>query len=372
MINFRRLKKKFLATCAAAAIGFSLTFGAPATASASLAGDLIAVGINSAALSTQINAAVKHYNNTDAGRQELYGALTEKYGVNEDPTYNAMLDRIMANLAKGVSVVDKTVNDKPYKYFISNDETLNAGCAMGRVMMVNVGTFKLVHSEDEIAAIVGHEMGHGQKDHAAKGQKKYLQKYIIANVAGTAVGATIGGGALTSAITQIAFNHSVAHGDRKQETEADTLGMDYMFNTNYNPGACAAIMQKFVEMEKGNKRSSMEKFFNPSDHPDSDKRRDAYVKRLYEYSGKHVTAENGVVTIDKKNFIKVAAADNMSSAERSYFILGNLAVAYHNGLNKQEATVQNGIVMLGNQPIIQPAEGDEDAYTIAERLNSIK
>ncbi len=131
-------------------------------------------------------------------------------------------------------------------------------------------------------------------------------------------------------------------------------------------------MQKFVEMEKGQKRSAMEKFFNPSDHPDSDKRRDAYVQKLYEYSGKHVTAANGVVTINKKNFIKVAPSGNMSGAERSYFILGNLAVAYHKGLNKQEATVQNGIVMLGNQPIIEPAEGDEDAYTIAERLNAIK
>lgn len=372
MFKFRSLKRKFLAIASAAALSLSLTFGAPATASASLLEEAIMIGVQGAALSSQINSAIKHYNETDAGQQELYGAFRQKYGVNEDPTYNAMLDRIMANLTKGAAQVDPTVNDKPYKYFISNDETLNAGCGMGRVMMVNVGTFKLISSEDEIAAIVGHEMGHGQKDHAAKGQRKHLQKYIIANVAGAAVGSAIGGGALTSAITQIAFNHSVAHGDRKQETEADTLGLDYMLKTNYNPGACAAVMQKFVEMENGKKRSAMEKFFNPSDHPDSDKRRDAYAKKLYEYSGKHVSAANGVVTINKKTFITVAPADNMSGAERSYFVLGNLAVAYHNGLNKQEATVQNGVVMLGNQPIIKPAEGDEDAYTIAERLNAIK
>ena len=370
---FKRLKKKAVALMAAAAVGFSLTFGTPTVASASsLAGDLIAIGINSAALSSQINAQIKHLNETEAGQQELYGAFQQKYGVNTDPTYNAILDRVMANLTRAVTVTDPTIKEKPYKYFISNDETLNAGCGMGHVMMVNVGTFKMIHSEDELAAIIGHEMGHGQKDHAAKGQKKLLKKYIIANVAGTAAGATIGGGVLTSAITQIAFNHSVAHGDRKQETEADTLGFDYMLNTNYNPGACAAVMQKFVDMENGKKRSSIEKFFNPSDHPDSDKRRDAYVKKLYEYSGKHVTAENGVVTINKKNFIKVAPAGDMSSAERSYFILGNLAVAYHKGQNKQSATVQNGVVMLGNQPIIEPLAGDEDAYTIADRLNAIK
>ena len=368
----RKWKKKFLATCAAAAVSFSLTFGAPAVANASIAEDLIVIGINSAALSSQINASIKHFNETDAGQQELYGAFREKYGVNQDYAYNEMLDRIMANLTRGVAAVDPTIKEKPYKYFISNDESLNAGCAMGHVMMVNVGTFKIVSSEDEIAAIVGHEMGHGQKDHAAKGQKKVLKKYIMANVAGTAVGATIGGGALTSAITQIAFNHSVAHGGRKQETEADLLGFDYMLNTNYNPGACAAIMQKFVDMENGKKRSAMAKFFNPSDHPDSDKRRDAYVKKLYEYSGKHVTAVNGVVTVNKKTFIKVAPSATMSSAERSYFVLGNLAVAYHRGLNKNSATVENGTVMLGNQPIITPLDGDEDAQVIADRLNEIK
>ena len=369
-------KKKILATCAAAALSVSLTFGTPAKVEAVSAVDLIGAGIQITAeattLNAQINAGIKHYNETEEGSQELYQGFREKYGVNNDSYYNAMLDRIMANLTNGVAAIDPSIREKPYKYFISNDETLNAGCAMGHVMMVNIGTFRQITNEDEIAAIVGHEMGHGQKDHGAKGQKKYLKKYIMANVAGVAVGATIGGGALTAAMTQIAFTHSVAHGDRKQESEADTLGMDYMFNTNYNPGACAAIMQKFVEMKIGKKQSGLEKIFLPSDHPDSDKRRDAYVKKLFEYSGKHVTAKEGVVTVNKKTLMTVAPSSDMSSAERSYFIMGNLAVAYHKGQNKYDATVQNGTVMLGNQPIITPISGDEDAYTIAERLNSIK
>ena len=372
----KRFRKKILATVAASALTLSLTFGAPAQVEAANAADLIGAGIQIAgqatAMSAQVNKNIKHYNETEEGSQELYGSLQEKYGVNTDPTYNAMLDRIMANLTRGVAAVDPSINEKPYKYFVANQNSLNAACAMGHVMMVNAGTFRVLTNEDEIAAIVGHEMGHGQKDHVAKGQRKYIQKYITASVAGVAVGATVGGGALTSVLTGLAFNHSVAHGDRKLESEADTLGMDYMFHTNYNPGACAAVMQKFVEMSIGKKQSGMEKIFIPSDHPNSEKRRDDYVKKLFEYSGKHVTAKDGVVTVNKKTLITVAPSADMSSAERSYFVLGNLAVAYHKGLNKEAATVQNGIVMLGNQPIIQPIEGDEDAYTIAERLNAIK
>lgn len=368
-------KKKILSFVAAVVLSLSLVFGAAAKASASTAdliGAAIQIGMESAALSKQINASIKHFNETEAGRQELYQKLREKYGVCEDAEYNALLDRIMANLTKGAAAVDPTIKNKPYLYFVSNDENVNAACAMGHVMMVNVGTFKYITNEDELAAIVGHEIGHGQKDHAARGQKKELRKAVMASLAREAVGSTIGGGALTSLIAQAAFNQSVAHGSRKFESEADLCGLDYMLHTNYNPGACAAVMQKFHELEGGVKRSGIANFFNPNDHPESDKRRDVYAKKLFEYSGKHVSAKDGIITVNKKTLIKVAPSATMSGIERSYFVLGNLAVAYHKGLNKHSATVENGTVMLGSQPIITPLEGDESAQVIADRLNEIK
>ena len=377
MLKFRSLRKKFLASVTAAAVSVPLIFSTPAAVEAasskeSLIGSGIAIILQGAQAKAQIDKNIKYYDTTEEGRQELYKTFREKYGVNEEPEYNAQLERIMANLTKGVAVVDPTINSKPYLYFVSNQDSINAACSMGHVMMVNAGTFKKISNEDEIAAIVGHEMGHGQKNHVAQSNKKHLQKAITASIAGTAIGATVGGGALTSIITSVAFNHSVAHGDRKHETEADLLGFDYLTHTNYNPGACAAVMQKFVEMSIGSKQSGALAFFNPSDHPDSEKRRDAYVQKLYEYSKNHATAKNGIVTVNGKTFMKVAGTDDMSSAERSYFVLGNLAAAYHNGQNKHAATVEDGVVMLGRQPIVQPLEGDEDAQTLADRLNSIK
>ncbi len=374
-MKFRRLKKKILAMASAAALSISLTFGAPVASASTF--DLVTTGISIAVSASEakakIDAQIKHLDETEEGRQELYQSFRKKYGVSNNAEYNAMLDKIMANLTRGVAVIDPTINDKPYIYFVSNQDSINAACSMGHVMMVNAGTFEKITNEDEIAAIVGHEMGHGQKSHVAKGNKKRLQKAVTATVASTAVGATVGGGALTSIIANMALTHSVAHGDRKQESEADLLGFDYIINTNYNPGACAAIMQKFVELEASSKkRSSLEKFFIPSDHPDSDKRRDAYVKKLYEYSKNHVTAKDAVITVNKKTLITVAPSADMSGAERSYFILGYLAAAYHHGQDKNAATVQNGTVMLGNQPIITPVAGDDDAQTIADRLNAIK
>ncbi len=375
MFNFQGLKKKFLSVTTAVAVGATLMLSTPATVDAAkrdLVGAGIGILIGAAQAKAQIDANIKHYNESETGRQELYQDFRKKYGVNEDPTYNATLDRVMSNLTTGVARIDPSITKKPYLYFVAEQDSVNAACSMGHVMMVNAGTFKKITNEDEIAAIVAHELAHGQRDHVAKNNRKYLQKAVTASVVSAAIGSTVGNSAVTSLITNVALNQSVAHGDRKFETEADLVGFDYMIHTNYNPGACAAVMQKFVEMSNGAKKSAVMAFFNPSDHPDSDKRRDAYVKKLFEYSGKHVTAKDGVITINKKTFLKVAATADMSSAERSYFVLGNLAAAYHNGQNKSEATVQNGIVMLGNQPIIAPVDGDESAQEIADKLNAIK
>ena len=379
MLKFQSLRKKFWASVTAAALSVPLIFSAPAPVEAasskeSLIGSGIAIILQGAQAKAQIDKNIKYYDTTEEGRQELYNTFRNKYGVSEEPEYNAQLERIMRNLTKGVAAIDPTINSKPYLYFVANQDSINAACSMGHVMMVNAGTFKKITNEDEIAAIVGHEMGHGQKNHVAQSNKKHLQKAVTASIAGTAIGASIGGGgsSLTSIITSVALNHSIAHGDRKHETEADLLGFEYITHTNYNPGACAAVMQKFVELSIGDKQSGAMAFFNPSDHPDSEKRRDAYVQKLYEYSKNHATAKNGIVSVNGKTFMKVAASDDMSSAERSYFVLGNLAAAYHKGQNKHAATVENGVVMLGNQPIVAPLEGDEAAQTLADRLNSIK
>ena len=363
-------KKKLLSAVTALTFGASVLVGTPTVhaSGAGLIGGIAGTLIKGAAMRSEVRKIIKQYNETPEGQAALYNGFREKVGVDDNIEYNEKLDRIMANLTKGVAAVDPTINDKPYKYFVAAQDELNAACAMAHVMMVNRGTFKALPNEDEIAAIVGHEMGHGQKNHSVKTLEKQVNQQITAGLLGSA----LGGGAITSLLTNIALNHTDAHKSKKFETEADSLSMDYLVNTPYNLGATAAVMQRFVDLSIGKERSRAEAFFKPSDHPDSARRRDACAKKLFEYSGKHASAKDGTVTVNKKTFMKPAAAENMSGAERSYFVLGNLARAYHDGQDKHEATVQNGTVMLGSQAIVTPADGDEDAQVLADRLNSIK
>ena len=85
-----------------------------------------------------------------------------------------------------------------------------------------------------------------------------------------------------------------------------------------------------------------------------------------------MTNSDGIVKVNTKVFTTPAAVGGMSSRERSYFVMGNLAAAYHNGQNKQEVTVDGNTVRMGNQPIMTCASGDEPADTLAQRLRQIK
>lgn len=124
-------------------------------------------------------------------------------------------------------------------------------------------------------------------------------------------------------------------------------------------------------MDKSKSRpSDFQQFL--SDHPANDDRRDAYAKLLNQYSGGHVTNKDGLIKVNTKDFCTPAAHGDMSAKERAYFVMGNLAAAYHNGHNKADAYADGNTVMLGQQPIITCNNNDESASVLAERLNKIK
>ena len=348
-MQLKRISKKLASLAVAGAIAFSV-IPAPA-AHADILGTIIGAGVQYAALNQEINRI------DNEGRDELFQKMQEQYGVNDDPYLNARLDSIMGNLTAAIAQVDPTINEKPYNYFINNDTSFNAFCTLGHNISVNTGMFNMVANDDEVAVVLGHEMGHGQNKHVQKG----IRDAMIAQV-GAAI--LTNGSALGQLAAQVAGN---VHMPRAKEREADKMAFQYITHSSYNPGACAAIWQRVME------RSTSGGSFL-SDHPDHKDRRDTYAKSLTEYSGGKVKidADAAMVKVNGKDFVTPAPADDMSSHERAYFVMGNLATAYHNGHNAGEAWADGNILMLGDQPIMEAVAGDPSASEMAARLNAIK
>ena len=346
----RKLCNKLAAVAVAGTVVFSAC--PMPTAHADLLGTVIGAGLQYAALNQQLS----YYDNE--GRDELFQQMQQQYGVNDDPYLNERLDSIMESLSGAIAKVDPTITEKPYNYFVNQDKSFNAFCTLGHNISVNTGMFDMVANDDEIAVVLGHEMGHGQKKHVQKGMRDTL----IAQV-GAAV--LTNGSALGSIIAGVVGN---VHMPRAKEREADKLAFEYLTHSNYNPGACAAIWQRVMEKSPNSGSSFL------SDHPDHKDRRDTYAKSLTEYSGGHVKIETdaALIKVNGKDFVTPAPANDMSSQERAYFVMGNLSTAYHNGYNASEAWADGDVLMLGVQPIMEAVAGDPSASEMAARLNAIK
>lgn len=360
--------KKFNAVFLAAMLSFgTVTVVTPPKAEAF---DWFSVAARAVVASQQKAAIVESLEYYDGeGRDKLMEELKDQNGINYDPTANAMLERIMTNMSAGIAKSDATIIEKPYRYFVNNDKSFNAFCALGHNVSVNIGAFEFVnYNEEMLAAIIAHEMVHGQKNHSLNGAKKKLSVDVVL----ASVGGELGVGSIIAA--NVVAAHAKNSGiTKKNEWEADNISFEYMANAGYNVGACAAVWQQVLEQQ--NHRSNiLQDILAPSTHPSPDDRRDNFAKKMYEYSNKKVKVDEktGAILVNGKEFTIPAAANTMSSKQRAYYLAGNLAEMYHKGQEKSNAYVRDNVVYVGNIGIMSALNGDKSAATLAAKLNSIK
>ncbi len=359
----KALAKKITALLAAGIIAPSAVL-LPAKAEAFDIGGAIGGMVVAGIQAKQVSAQIDYYD--DKGRDEFFSQMQESYGVNEDPELNAQVDELMANLTAGVGAVDPSIYDKPYNYFINNDPSFNAFCSLGHNISINTGLFDMINNMDEVAVVIGHEMGHGQKEHVKKGFKKSSTLSVIA--AGIQGGSSIGVALGTAIIANQVQANNIT---KPQEREADKLSFEYLVNTPYNLGATAAVWQRVIDKSGESKSNFLGAVFSPSDHPGHVERRDTYAKTLNEYSNNAVTVADGTVSVNGQPVFTPAAAGDMSGAERSYFVAGSLARVYHNAKpSALTASSYGDEVYIGDTLIFTASDMDENASVLADRLNA--
>jgi predicted Zn-dependent protease len=132
---------------------------------------------------------------------------------------------------KIVASLDQSFFD--YKFAVIRDPRINAFAVPGGYVYVNSGLLAQVHNEDELAAVLGHEIAHVHAHHVVRQQEK-TQALNYAALLGTllsivqpAVGALA-----TAASTAVALQYQ-----REFEQEADYMGARYLQATGYDPRA---------------------------------------------------------------------------------------------------------------------------------------
>ena len=124
---------------------------------------------------------------------------------------------------------------------IHDDSTLNAFCTPGGYIYIYTGILKFMESEDQLAGVMGHEIGHADMRHSTRQMTTMFGVQTIEQV-------LLGNHAMlqqvTSAIVGLKFS-------RKHETEADERSVMYLCNTPYNAAGGAGFFQKIEKMGSG-------------------------------------------------------------------------------------------------------------------------
>lgn len=207
-----------------------------------------------------------------------------QYGVYDDPVLQDYVNGIGQRLAQS--------SHRPglqYHFLVVDSPEINAFALPGGYIYITRGILAYLNSEAELAAVLGHEIGHVTARHsvqqmsaatAANVGASVLQIFVpqVRNVAGDALINTLGGALLSG------------YG-REHELEADRLGAEYLARTGYDPQAMIKVVgvlknQELFDAEVARAEGREPRAYHGlfASHPDNDTRLQEVVREAAKFS----------------------------------------------------------------------------------------
>lgn len=190
---------------------------------------------------------------------------SEDYGISRD----ASLNRYLADVGKNLATRSHRP-EMPYSFNAVNANYVNAYAFPGGSIAATRGILLEMQSEDELAALMGHELGHvNARHHAERQAKGTLLEAVIATVSIATAEQQPHYGALAQLVGNLGGGALLAHYSRENEREADALGLEYMARGGHNPAGMEDLMG-MLNRQARNKPNALELMF--STHPMSAER----------------------------------------------------------------------------------------------------
>ena len=164
----------------------------------------------------------------------------------------------------------------PYSFRVVNATYINAYAFPGGSIAATRGIMLSLDNEAELAALLGHELGHVNARHSAEQMSKgQLTQAVVGGISVLAGTQSAALGNLAGQIGQIGAGALLASYSRDNEREADALGMEYMVGAGYGSEGFVGLMDMLNNMSK-HKTTSVELLF--ATHPMSQERHDTAVQ----------------------------------------------------------------------------------------------
>ncbi len=190
--------------------------------------------------------------------------------LNRDPEATERVRPIARRLIPNTSAFRDDAPGWAWEVNVLGSDDVNAWCMPGGKIAVYTGLIDKLHpSDDELAAVMGHEIGHALREHA----RERMAVAVPAGVVVSIVGAIYGQGAqdVSSLFLQAMF---VLPNSRVDEQEADRIGVELAARSGYDPRAGVSLWNKMIGLGGSQPPQWL------STHPSHESR----VRDLQEYS----------------------------------------------------------------------------------------
>ncbi|MBS3905495.1 MAG: M48 family metalloprotease [Syntrophaceae bacterium] len=201
--------------------------------------------------------------------------IVKQYGIYEDPKLTATLKDMCRQLGR--------VSHRPqlaYDCKILDVSVVNAFAVPGGYVYFTRGILAVLNSEAELAAVMGHEIGHIAARHSAR-------QYSKAQLAqmGLGVGSIFVDSPIVTGLAQSGAGMLFLRFSRDNEREADDLGVEYSSKAGYDAAQLAGFFETLERINPGSDRSGLPGWF--STHPSPEDRVQIVRVRAKEWQRRH-------------------------------------------------------------------------------------
>ncbi len=174
--------------------------------------------------------------------------------TSSDPLVINYLEQLINQLLPFSQLEEKRID-----LVVVKNDTLNAFAIPGGIIGVHTGIFNYARTENQLAAVLAHEMGHLSQRHYARHleqQKNMMLPMLAGMLAGLVLAANSNGDGGMAAImtTQAATQQASLTFSRENEQEADRIGMQTMMAAKLDPYAASDMFEEMLRSSRSSRR----------------------------------------------------------------------------------------------------------------------
>ena len=186
----------------------------------------------------------------NSGAQKAYAQMMaeaqKKNALDRDAAQVQRVKTIVGRLVSQTTAFRPDAGKWPWEVHVISLEEVNAWCMPAGKMAIYTGLInKLQATDDELAAVMGHEIAHALREHSREQISQQMGTQAAIGIAGALFGIGQLGQGIGNMVADVTLNKPKS---RTHETEADRIGVELAARAGYDPHAAVSLWEKMAKL----------------------------------------------------------------------------------------------------------------------------